>query len=78
MFMIVLFKIMYRIRSLSKEKNVPVITFAEDIAVSGGYWLSLSGDEIYVNPSTMVGSIGVHIATFGLQDAIAKLGEYNF
>lgn len=64
----------YRIRYLSKERNVPVFAFAEDYALSGAYWLSMAADEIYVNPSSMIGSIGVITATFGFQDAIAKLG----
>lgn len=63
-----------RIRDLAKEKEIPVITFAEDVAASGGYWLACGGDEIYVNESSIVGSIGVISAGFGLQDLIARYG----
>lgn len=56
---------------------MPVVAFAEDIAASGGYWLSIAADEIYVNPSSIVGSIGVITATFGFQDAINKLGGFQ-
>jgi serine protease SohB len=46
----------------------------EDIAASGGYWLACAGDEIFIDPSSILGSIGVISATFGLTDLIAKLG----
>ncbi|MDH3217728.1 MAG: S49 family peptidase, partial [Candidatus Krumholzibacteria bacterium] len=37
----------------------PVIVTQGDVAASGGYWLSMYGDEIYALPSTISGSIGV-------------------
>ena len=63
-----------RIRHLSRQKDIPVLSFVEDVAASGGYWLACAGDEIHVNPSSVVGSIGVVSAGFGLDEAIAKLG----
>ncbi len=63
-----------RIRALSAEKNIPVYTFCEDVAASGGYWLACAGDEIYADASSIVGSIGVIAAGFGFVDAIRKLG----
>ena len=45
------------IRQLSDEK--PVFVSVASSALSGGYYLACAGDEIYVTPSTMVGSIGV-------------------
>lgn len=66
--------IFQRIRALSKEKNKPVLAFVEDVAASGGYWLACAGDEIYVNPSSVIGSIGVVSAGFGFEGAIEKLG----
>lgn len=63
-----------RIRDLAKEKNVPVLAFAEDVAASGGYMLALAGDEIYANESSLIGSIGVVSSGFGFTKAIAKLG----
>ncbi|MHA1570878.1 MAG: S49 family peptidase [Alphaproteobacteria bacterium] len=63
-----------RIRDLAEEKEIPVVAFAEDVAASGGYWLACSGDEIYVNESSIIGSIGVISAGFGLQDLIARYG----
>tara|TARA_Y100001970_G_scaffold294373_1_gene452143 strand:+ start:46319 stop:47176 length:858 start_codon:yes stop_codon:yes gene_type:complete len=63
-----------RIRRLSKEKNIPVIAFVEDVAASGGYWLAVSADEIFVNANSIVGSIGVIYSGFGFTKAIEKLG----
>ncbi len=63
-----------RIRLLAAEKNVKVIAFVEDVAASGGYWLACAADEIIVDPSSIVGSIGVISAGFGFQDLIARIG----
>jgi signal peptide peptidase SppA len=63
-----------RIRQLAEEKAVPVIAFAEDVAASGGYWLALAGDEIFGEETSLVGSIGVISAGFGLHQLIGRLG----
>lgn len=63
-----------RIRELAAEKKKPVLAFVEDVAASGGYWIALAGDEIFVDANSIVGSIGVISAGFGFQEAIAKLG----
>ncbi len=63
-----------RIRALAEEKRLPVLAFVEDVAASGGYWLACAADEIFADPSSIVGSIGVVSAGFGFQEAIAKLG----
>ncbi len=63
-----------RIRALAEEKELPVYVFAEDVAASGGYMLSLAGDEIYADASSIIGSIGVIAAGFGFDKLIAKYG----
>src|ERR1700724_2369377 len=63
-----------RIRQLADEKSVPVIAFVEDVAASGGYMIACAADEIVCDPSSIVGSIGVVGATFGVAEAIKKLG----
>ncbi len=63
-----------RVRSLAREKELPVFAFIEDIAASGGYWLACAADEIFAEPSSIVGSIGVVSAGFGFQDAMKRLG----
>jgi signal peptide peptidase SppA len=63
-----------RIRQLAAEKNKRVYVFCEDVAASGGYFLALAGDEIYADPSSIVGSIGVISASFGLDKFIDRFG----
>lgn len=63
-----------RIRQLADEREKRVHVFCEDVAASGGYYLALAGDEIYADPSSIVGSIGVISATFGLNKAIERIG----
>ena len=63
-----------RIRRLAKENNVPVYAFVEDVAASGGYWLASSADEIFVDHSSVVGSIGVISAGFGASELISRYG----
>jgi signal peptide peptidase SppA len=63
-----------RIRRLADEKKIPVIAFVEDVAASGGYWLAAAADEIYADTSSVVGSIGVISAGFGLHELMAKNG----
>jgi serine protease SohB len=63
-----------RIRALAEEKGKPVLAFVEDVAASGGYWLACAADEIFADPASIVGSIGVISAGFGFEDALAKLG----
>jgi signal peptide peptidase SppA len=63
-----------RIRSLADERKVPVFMFAEDAAASGGYMIACAGDEIFADPSSLLGSIGVVSAGFGFERLIDRLG----
>jgi len=63
-----------RIRQLAAENARPVIAFAEDVAASGGYMIACAGDEIFCDPSSIVGSIGVVGASFGFTKLMEKLG----
>ncbi|PKW13562.1 S49 family peptidase [Saccharopolyspora spinosa] len=63
-----------RIRGLAEEKQVPVLAFCEDVAASGGYWLACAADEIYAHPTSLVGSVGVVSASFGLTGLLERLG----
>ena len=63
-----------RIRRLADAKKVPVHVFVEDMAASGGYWLACAGDQIWVDPSSLVGSIGVIFASFGFSEIMARQG----
>nr|WP_138936148.1 S49 family peptidase [Roseovarius arcticus] len=63
-----------RIRRLAEDKGVPVHAFVEDVAASGGYWLAASADDIWVDFGSIVGSIGVISAGFGLPVFLARQG----
>ncbi|WP_208440803.1 S49 family peptidase [Bartonella raoultii] len=63
-----------RIRDLAEENNKKVLVFIEDIAASGGYMIACAGDEIFADPSSIVGSIGVVSASFGFPELLKKIG----
>ncbi|MDA9231540.1 S49 family peptidase [Rickettsiales bacterium] len=63
-----------RIKELSAEKKIPVFTFANDIAASGGYFILCAGKEIFASKSSIIGSIGVISAGFGFEELIKKIG----
>ena len=67
-------QIYLRIRQLAVEKKLPVLVFVEDVAASGGYMLACAGDEIFCDPSSILGSIGVVGGSFGFQELIKKIG----
>lgn len=62
------------IRRLADETGLTVHAFVEDVAASGGYWLAAAADQIWVDESSITGSIGVVSAGFGFVDALDKLG----
>src|ERR1700683_1190282 len=67
-------QIYLRIRQLAAEKKLPVLVFVEDVAASGGYMLACAGDEVFCDPSAILGSIGVVGGSFGFQELIKKIG----
>src|ERR1700759_4069559 len=67
-------QIYLRIRQLATEKKLPVLVFVEDVAASGGYMIACAGDEIFCDPSSILGSIGVVGGSFGMHELIKKIG----
>lgn len=63
-----------RIRDLAAENKKKTFIFIEDVAASGGYMIACAGDEIYADPSSIVGSIGVVSASFGFPELLKKIG----
>lgn len=51
----------------------PVIVSMGDVAASGGYWIGCSASEIFTEPFTMTGSIGVYSLHFSVEDAMNRL-----
>ena len=61
-------------RQRSEHESIPVYVVVSDIAASGGYFVAAAADKIYVNKSSLVGSIGVRMDSFGAVDLMKKLG----
>lgn len=63
------------IRKIKKEHpDLPVYAVVSDICASGCYFIASASDKIFVNPSSLVGSIGVLMDGFGFVDGMQKLG----
>jgi len=63
-----------RIRQLAAEHKLKVVVFVEDVAASGGYMIACAGNEIFCDPSSILGSIGVVSSGFGFAEAIQRIG----
>ena len=61
-----------RLRELYPE--IPVYAVVADVCASGGYYVAAAADRIYVNESSIVGSIGVLMNGFGFTEAMSELG----
>ena len=61
-----------RLRSL--KPDIPVYAVVEDLCASGGYYVAVAADTIYVAPSSIVGSIGVRMDGFEFTEALDSLG----
>jgi protease-4 len=61
-----------RLKKLHEDK--PVYAVVSDIAASGGYFVAAAADRIYVNKSSLVGSIGVRMDNFGFVELMNKIG----
>ncbi|MGA9334161.1 MAG: signal peptide peptidase SppA [Rudaea sp.] len=62
---------------LTKQAGKPVIVSMGDVAASGGYWISMDGTEIYAEPTTITGSIGIFGLFFGIPNTLAKIGVHT-
>jgi protease-4 len=61
-------------RLRSEYESIPLYVVVSDIAASGGYFVAAAADRIYVNKSSLVGSIGVRLDSFGFVELMDKLG----
>lgn len=61
-----------RLKSVYPDKPLHVVM--ADVAASGGYFVAASADKIFANRSSIVGSIGVRMDSFGFVDAMEKYG----
>src|SRR3954453_5909378 len=61
-------------RLRTKYPDIPLYAVVEDICASGGYFIAVGADRIYVSKSSLVGSIGVIMNGFGFTGLMDKLG----
>lgn len=61
-------------RQRKLHPNIPVYAVVEDICASGGYYIAVAADKIYVDKASIIGSIGVLMDGFGFTGAMQKFG----
>src|SRR4051812_21306395 len=61
-------------RLRAKYPDIPLYAVVEDLCASGGYYIAVAADRIYVDKASLVGSIGVIINGFGFTGTMDKLG----
>jgi protease-4 len=61
-------------RLRKKYPDIPLYAVVEDICASGGYFVAVGADRIYVGKASIVGSIGVIMNGFGFTGLMDKLG----
>ncbi len=61
-------------RLRKKYPKIPLYAVVEDLCASGGYYVAVGADRIYVSKSSIVGSIGVRMDGFGVTGLMEKLG----
>ncbi|MBL8300039.1 MAG: signal peptide peptidase SppA [Rhodanobacteraceae bacterium] len=62
---------------LIKQAGKPVIASMGDVAASGGYWIAMDADEIFAQPATITGSIGIYGLFVNIPDTLEKLGVHT-
>jgi len=63
------------IRKIKKERpDLPVYAVVSDMCASGCYYIASASDKIFVNQSSLIGSIGVLMDGFGFVDIMQKMG----
>ncbi|MCK9200244.1 MAG: S49 family peptidase [Gallionella sp.] len=61
-------------RLRAKYPQIPLHVVVEDICASGGYYVAVAGDKIFVDKASLIGSVGVLMDGFGFTGAMEKLG----
>jgi protease-4 len=65
---------LYLLKKMKSERNIPVVVSMGSVAASGGYYVSMVGNEIYAEPSTITGSIGVIASLFDASELFKMIG----
>jgi protease-4 len=61
----------------TRAAGKPVVVSMGDVAASGGYWIAMDGEEIWAEPTTITGSIGIFGLILTIPDTLAKLGVHT-
>lgn len=61
-------------RLRAKYPNTPIYAVVQDLCASGGYYVAVAADKIFVDKASLVGSIGVIMNGFGFVGTLEKLG----
>ena len=61
----------------ARKAGKPVVVSMGDVAASGGYWISMDADEIWAQPTTITGSIGIFGLFVTVPETLAKLGIHT-
>jgi protease-4 len=61
-------------RLRQKYPQIPLYVVVEDLCASGGYYVAAAADKIFVSKSSIVGSIGVRLDSFGVTGLMEKIG----
>jgi protease-4 len=62
---------------VTRAAGKPVVVSMGSVAASGGYWISMSADQIWAHPTTITGSIGIYAMAPTFQRTLGKLGIRN-
>jgi protease-4 len=62
---------------LTRAAGKPVIVSMGDVAASGGYWISMDGDQIFAEPTTITGSIGIFGLFMDFPKTLAKINVHS-
>ena len=61
----------------TRKAGKPVVVSMGDVAASGGYWIAMDGDEIWAEPTTITGSIGIFGLFVTVPETLAKIGIHT-
>ena len=65
---------LHLLKKMKAEQKIPIVVSMGSVAASGGYYVAMAGDEIFAEPSTITGSIGVIASLFDASELLKKIG----
>ncbi len=63
--------------ALTREAGKPVVVSMGTVAASGGYWIAMAADEVWANPGTITGSIGIFGLLATIPETLKKIGVFT-